>query len=426
MKKWLGAIIAACAVVFTVLMLIFAYPRNSMPSDYTEAKNGVVYIEAVIPGKEYPASGSGFAIGENGKPAQYIVTNYHVVFNEDTGEKASQVIVYFSAAANRYMVPQIYRYDKNRDIAILRLPEPTDEVAPLKLCRTKDTDKSKTFYALGYPVRATAGTDYDRYDKSEIVTTSGMISKQTMIDERDVYMLDLEITPGNSGGPLVNKDGEVVGINTFNITDLNGSTSNYAVCIDELFRVIGSYDIPYVLSTDVNIGGIIVLAVIALVDLAAAVFVLLSLTGKKKPADGRRNTPDRSVREKASANTEINRTVAVNDIPGTVAVSGSLVVITGIAGACAGKEYILKDKLIFGRDSKRCNVVFPLDAEGVSGMHCQVSRAGSGVKLRDLGSSYGTFVSGGLKVSQNTEVELSDGDIFWLGSEKMKFSVSIR
>lgn len=423
MKKWLGAIIAACAVVFTVLMLVFAYSRNSMPSDYTEAKNGVVFIYAGF--QDAAGTGSGFAIGENGKPAQYIVTNYHVVFNKETGEKASQVIVYFSAAANRYMVAQIYRYDENRDIAILRLPEPTDEVKPLKLCRTKDTDKSKTFYALGYPARATAGTDYDRYDKSEIVTTSGMISKQTMIKERDVYLLDLVITPGNSGGPLVNKDGEVVGINTFSITDLEDSTSNYAVCIDELFRVIGSYDIPYVLSTDVNIGGIIVLAVIALVDLAAAVFVLLSLTGKRKPSDSRRNTPDRSARESASTN-GINPTVAVNDIPGTVAVSGSFVVITGIAGACAGKEYILKDKLIFGRDSKHCNVVFPLDAEGVSGMHCQVSRAGSGVKLRDLGSSYGTFVSGGLKVSQNTEVELSDGDIFWLGSEKMKFSVSIR
>ncbi|MCH5273249.1 MAG: trypsin-like peptidase domain-containing protein [Lachnospiraceae bacterium] len=424
MKKWLGAIIAACAVVFTVLMLIFAYPRNSMPSDYTKAKNGVVFIYSDF--QSFAGTGSGFAIGENGKPVQYIVTNYHVVFDTDTGEKANEVIVYFSAAANRYMVAQIYRYDADRDIAVLRLPEPTNEVEPLKLCKSEDTDRSQTFYALGYPARATAGTDYERYDKSEIVTTSGMISRQTMVDERDVYMLDLEITPGNSGGPLVNKNGEVVGINTFSITDSSGARSNYAVCIDELLRVIGSYEIPYVLSTDVNTGGIIVLAVIVLVDLAAAVFVLLSLTGKKKPADGRRSMPNSPVRERASADTEINRTVAVNDITSTVAVSGGLVVITGIAGSCEGKEYILKDKLVFGRDSKRCNVVFPLDAEGVSGLHCQISRAGSGVKLQDLGSTYGTFVSGGLKVGQNTEVELSDGDTFWLGSEKMKFSVSIR
>ena len=45
--------------------------------------------------------------------------------------------------------------------------------------------------------------------------------------------------------------------------------------------------------------------------------------------------------------------------------------------------------------------------------------------LKDLGSTYGTFINDGLKIDKDTEVELSDGDTFCLGSEKTKFSVSI-
>ena len=81
-KKWFVPVIAAIAVIVTALMLILVYPKNKMPKSYTEAKDGVVFIASDF------GSGSGFAIGENGKDVQYIVTNCHVVMNQKTGEKA--------------------------------------------------------------------------------------------------------------------------------------------------------------------------------------------------------------------------------------------------------------------------------------------------------------------------------------------------
>lgn len=417
-KKWFVPAAGAVLVLFTVLMLILVYPHNKMPDDYTEAKDGVVYIQSVF--SDAISSGSGFAIGENGKPVQYIVTNYHVVHNENTGEKAQSVTVCFSAAANRYMTAQVYRYSEAKDIAVLRLPEPTTEVKPLKLRKYSDNNISETFYALGYPARATVGTDFERYDKKDIVTTSGMISRQTMVEETDVYMLDLEITSGNSGGPLVNSKGEVVGINTFSITDENYDRTNYAVCIDEVTRLIDVDEVPFTLTSDVNAKAIIVIAAVVIVDVALAAMIVISLMGPGKKALYER--PAKKP-ERHDTDSDIRRTVAADSISPTVAVSDSVSIISCISGQLKDKDFVLKDKLVFGRDPKRCKVVFPLDTEGVSGLHCQLVKENGKIVLTDLGSTYGTYVGNGLKIDKDTPVELKKGDTFSLGSDKNKFVV---
>lgn len=417
-KKWFVPAAGAVLVLFTALMLILVYPHNKMPDDYTEAKDGVVYIQSVF--SDAISSGSGFAIGENGKPVQYIVTNYHVVHNENTGEKAQSVTVCFSAAANRYMTAQVYRYSEAKDIAVLRLPEPTTEVKPLKLRKYSDNNISETFYALGYPARATVGTDFERYDKKDIVTTSGMISRQTMVDETDVYMLDLEITSGNSGGPLVNSKGEVVGINTFSITDENYDRTNYAVCIDEVTRLIDVDEVPFTLTSDVNAKAIIVIAAVVIVDVALAAMIVISLMGPGKKALYER--PAKKP-ERHDTDSDIRRTVAADSISPTVAVSDSVSIISCISGQLKDKDFVLKDKLVFGRDPKRCKVVFPLDTEGVSGLHCQLVKENGKIVLTDLGSTYGTYVGNGLKIDKDTPVELKKGDTFSLGSDKNKFVV---
>lgn len=430
-KKIIIAILSIILIAFTTCMALFAFPRNEMPATYTEAKEGVVFIASSF-GDYAVSTGSGFAIGKSGESVKYIVTNYHVVFDTDTGEKADSVAVYFSAAANRYMIAQIYRYSASKDIAVLRLPEATDEVKPLRLCKYSDNDTSKMFFALGYPARATAGTDYERYDKTEIVTTSGMISRQTMINERDVYMLDLDITSGNSGGPLVNEKGEVVGINTFSIIDTSGDETNYAVCIDELTRIIDGNEVPYALSTDINTNGVVIIVIIAVVDVILIAGILIVALSKKKnipvnePVKPSRSSENFSNRRDDSSYNRDNymKTRAVSEMSPTMAVTDEIVVINCIGGPLEGKDFILRDKLIFGRDAKRCKVVFPLDSEGVSGIHCQVTLENGKVKIMDLGSTYGTFVGNGLKIDAEVAVELKDGDTFYLGSKKNKFSVN--
>lgn len=403
-KKIILFICAAVLVAYTLVMLLVVYRGDKSPRNYTQAKDGVVWVVSQY--GEYYSAGSGFAIGEAGKPIQYIVTNYHVVFDPDTGRKSDSVNVFFSAAANRYMSAQIYSYSADKDLAVLKLPEPTTERKALKLRKIKDTDTSATYYALGYPAIADVGVDYTKYDVSDIVTTSGIISRQSTVGEVEAYLLDIDINHGNSGGPLVSEKGEVVGINTFSMNSSDG-TANYAVCIDELLRIVEPEYVDYMVAGDINKRGIIVIALTAAVDAAIIAFALAVALGKGKTASaGGRNYAAQD-----------------SNIGFTVAAGSQAIVIKGICGAHRGEEFELDGSLVFGRDSKNCNVVFPVDAEGVSGSHCRLSLRGGKVYIRDIGSSYGTFINDGVRADRNADMELRVGDTFSLGSERQKFLI---
>ena len=97
-RKKAAIILLVVLVIYTGAMIIFAYPWEKFPDNFTEAKDGVVMISTE------KGSGSGFAIGKSGEPVEYIVTNCHVVFNDSN--KAQNISVIFSAAANRYMSAQ--------------------------------------------------------------------------------------------------------------------------------------------------------------------------------------------------------------------------------------------------------------------------------------------------------------------------------
>ena len=111
-------------------------------------------------GQSANAMGTGFAIGEPGQPVEYVVTNGHVVEYGYMGPRvyaeqasAAGVQVYFSAAENDYVTVEVVYYSPSdeKDIAILRLPSPTDKREAVSI---KDADAvaiGDTAYALGYP-----------------------------------------------------------------------------------------------------------------------------------------------------------------------------------------------------------------------------------------------------------------------------------
>ena len=107
----------------------------------------------------------------------------------------------------------------------------------------EDVDMDDEFAALGYPATSMA-SDFVKFDTTDISITRGGISKQVRVSGRDCYLLDIQISQGNSGGPLVNSEGEVVGVNTFMLND----EARYAVAIDELIRDVSQDEVPYVLA----------------------------------------------------------------------------------------------------------------------------------------------------------------------------------
>jgi len=161
------------------------------------------------------AIGSGFVID----PAGYIVTNAHVV----AGAQRIQIVVpegpsdgslaAILATRTNIVPARVVGVDKEIDLALLKVDNVKFDALPLALYR--NIRQGEVVLAFGSPqgLRNTV--------------TFGVVSsvaRQTDPDSPMVYIqTDAPINPGNSGGPLVNVDGEVVGINTFILSQSGGN-----------------------------------------------------------------------------------------------------------------------------------------------------------------------------------------------------------
>lgn len=140
--------------------------------------------------------GSGFAIGKNS-----IVTNAHVI----TDKKSVTLTTYdgddFKA--------EIFSIDAAKDIAVL-ITE-SKELAPLKMLMTKDISVGNDVYAIGAPKAL-----------SYTLTKGVVSSKNRNIGDYSYIQTDAAINEGNSGGPLLNDDGYVTGMNSMKLSDSEG------------------------------------------------------------------------------------------------------------------------------------------------------------------------------------------------------------
>lgn len=360
----------------------------------SEAKKSVV---AVI-GQD-GSYGTGFAIGEVGEPVRYIVTNNHVV----QGETNTTATVAFDLASNDFVLANVYVFDAKKDIAVLQLPQDTDKRQAMVLCPMEDVDLDDDFAALGYP--GNQQTDWPKYNMDAITVTKGGIKKEDRVLGLDVYMLDLDITHGNSGGPLVNSSGEVVGINTFGLND-----DNYAIAIDELLKIIDTEKIPVTLHSSINwllvIGAAVVLVIIVLV------VVLILVRKKSKNKSNRAADCEQPVDDLDSG-----------DAPKYSPVERASARVIAIGGTLNGKRYSVSGTIKMGRDSSQCAIAFPVKTQGVSGVHCEVGFNGSVCYVKDLNSSYGTFTVDGRKLEPNVPQILRSGEKFYLASSENTFEV---
>ena len=369
-------------MLFGMICSLFFAVETVYASSPSEAKDSVVCIGVGDSKGNLIGWGTGFAIGQTGEPIQYIVTNAHVAepTDEDGNYIPCSLTVYFSAAANQSMMAEVYWCDQSSDLAILKLPEETDQREALVLCPMEDVDMDDDFAALGYPATSMA-SDFVKFDTTDISITRGGISKQVRVSGRDCYLLDIQISQGNSGGPLVNSKGEVVGVNTFMLNE----EARYAVAIDELIRDVSQDEVPYELAGQQF--PIFYIAIGAAVIILIIIFVVIFAT---------RRTAHQSSRYHLSG---------------------------GIASPLAGKTYGISQETIIGRDGARCDIVFPVDTKGVSAKHCKVTPSAEGILLSDLGSTYGTFLANGTKVEPGQNRLLHPGDAFYLGGEDNRFEV---
>lgn len=458
----------------------------SSAAEHSKAKDGVVYIEstfvpdpetndyAIFTGLDYikgvteplqlnpnyyityqtiSCRGSGFAIGEEGQPVSYIVTNAHVVVDkyaeymsldsttaktEVNSRRADEVRVYFSYGSNDFMRAQIYYVNEKKDICILKLPEPTDKRKPLVICRSENIDMDDEYAALGFPFDSDLFMDNTglAYNIDDITMTRGAISrKSTDQNGVQVYLIDVDIRSGNSGGPLVNSKGEVVGINTYGV-----GKSNYAVVIDELLAAVNRDVVPYTLSTEVtetaeteaeitltsetaetsqavtepaentsaSSGSINVVTIIAAAFGVLCIVLIVILVMKSKKGNAVPSPAPAPAASTVVPDAGVSHTAS----------------ITGIKGVMAGRSFPVSGSAVIGRNPEKCTICFPVNTQGISGLHCEIRQNGSVYEIIDRGSSCGTFLGSGQKLAENVPTALPSGMYFYLGSTEQLFQIN--
>ena len=168
-------------------------------------------------------TGTGFAIADG-----YIVTNYHVTNGAKT-IKVRGVNGDMKEAYKAYVVAS----DREHDIAIIKIVDKNfDGFENIPYCIGKSIPEvGDEVFVLGYPMTNTMG--------QEVKLTDGIISAASGFKgDQSMYQISAPVQPGNSGGPLFDNEGNVIGIVCAKHAD--AENANYAIKVSYLYSLVNS------------------------------------------------------------------------------------------------------------------------------------------------------------------------------------------
>lgn len=197
---------------------------------FKQASRSVVYITTAAVGRDFNfntlevqrGTGTGFIWDEYG----HIVTNHHVV-----------------DGANRWRVTlgdqskwdaQIVGKAPDRDLAVLRINAPPEQILPLLIGSSADLEVGQKVFAIGNPF------GLDQTLTTGIISGLGrQIQAKTGRTIDGMIQTDAAINPGNSGGPLLDSRGRLIGVNTAIISPTEASVGiGFAIPVDTVQRTV--------------------------------------------------------------------------------------------------------------------------------------------------------------------------------------------
>ena len=471
------------AAFFSVLMLasvMFVNVPKAAAFD-KEVRNGVVAVVigfkngayiTVSNGKTYEileqlsegtySAGSGFFVGESEENPQYLVTNMHVVSEfadyEESGKTTFNTYMYKTYQDTNgnpvylpiYLVAEsfeirVYYNEKDYeiayivdhgevskvDLALLKLRKSTDKRKALPIKVATDDNVGESVYVLGFP--GNADNDYtaaSKYDVSDVSVTNGVINKLVTNNLGvDRIQVDATIHHGNSGGPLVDEDGNVIGVNT-NVESNSPFSEQieadyYSINASHVIQLLKKNDIEYIeggsgsnssdskesaesssssdkdSDSDSNTALIIGIAAAVVVVIIIVLILVLKKSGKKT------SEPVQATPSRVNAKTPMLRSMSAQH---------------------GGRSFpVGTNPVLIGRDASNCLISFKEGTPGVSGRHCSVSfdPATGDFLVTDLKSSYGTFLMNGTKFTPNVPYHLKSGESFYVGDQANTIKVEL-
>ncbi len=497
-----------CAILCLMMVLSLVptvAPAANAAGDNTavaNARHGVARVFVI--GQDGSAgTGTAFGVGTIGEPTDIFITNRHCILGQDEyGREALAKRVYLAVDGNSYtvdytgyakdgklvaqksaldaetdrMIPcDVIYYSELYDIAILKASRVVETRVALELADTSATAiPSDTVYTMGYPAvgdEAVNLSDWsytgkytyiEKYGKVDIYTrsmtnssyledmtlTTGTVSRLATMESENrtkVIQHDAQIHGGNSGGPLVNTKGQVIGINTYSYGDT--ASLNYAVYIDYVREALDDQGIEYNIlpeaeaapaeiageavpvesigedvaeeesttettesdeendeeeEEDNNLPIIIGVVAVAAAGVAFLVYSNNQKNKQREREEAQRRRDERE-RERVAAPPPVVRRAYVRSL--SPQHGGMRVPLQGKA-------------ILIGRSKADCVIAFAENTPGVSSRHCSVNWDGNNFVLTDLKSTYGTFLQNGQKLTPGMACTVQPGTTFWLGDKQ--------
>jgi S1-C subfamily serine protease len=202
---------------------------------YSRLSNGVVTITSIFDGatSQQPlgggaGQGSGFVLDGDGR----IATNAHVV-SEGEGSRLSKARdVFVQFADGNQVSGKIVGFDPNSDVGLVKVDPDSLDLVPLKLGRSDEVKVGEPVAAIGSPFG-----EEQSLSVGVVSATDRAIQALTDFQIPNAIQTDAAINRGNSGGPLLNARGEVIGINSQIRSSSGGSEGvGFAVPVDTVKR----------------------------------------------------------------------------------------------------------------------------------------------------------------------------------------------
>ena len=468
-------------------------------SSIEDARKGVVQVNCVYKddlGKNYIVQGgTGFLIGSS-EDTEYVITNNHIVNPEkkvrDTAFKAigvdsnkewdkiglvAQVVVEGDIVLDATVV----KGSPRADFVVLKLEQPMYTRTPLTILMAESKAGERPYnvadkiFTLGYPTAVT----YENpvyYSNDKVSMTSGTIANITSVNDTMVIQHDAVIDESNCGGPLINEDGLVIGLNELG----EDGSANYSLESVEITAILDGLGIKYnkmttkeyvdlkrpkepesdrkLITPDiepekekkgVDIKRVIItiaICVVALLVITVIVLSIILLVRKIKDNKLKNQKIEEENNKNRFEGTEIKRsekhnTALLKKIENDeMSKSAETTVLSAAAGAEGttmlsesyneylgtlirrknGENIIInKDCFSIGKDS--LNIDFRIaDNSAVSRRHATIRKSGNQIVIEDNSSTNGTFVKGERLSKGQTKI-IYNGDVIKLADEEFDY-----
>jgi S1-C subfamily serine protease len=215
-RRWARSEWRLTAALAALFLLCGHVSAGGLDAQVLQKVKGSTVFVKVADGKE-KATGSGFVVRSEGSTV-YVVTNDHVVdlLPESRYRRGvvtpAVTLVFHSGTKNEQSVRgEVVAADMRRDLAIVKASSVKNPPPALDLTQTAELVETMPVYILGFPLGELLSTN-----KANPATTVGRGSVASLRNdeagELAIVQIDGDMTPGNSGGPVVDAQGRLVGV----------------------------------------------------------------------------------------------------------------------------------------------------------------------------------------------------------------------